>query len=378
MGESADMQAARQAVDRGPILVWGAGAIGGTIGAHLVRARHAVVFCDIVAEHVAAIRGRQPTPAERSAARSAAIHGTAAPPATGGEGLAIEGPVASFRVTAPAVTPDQVQGVFRRIFLCVKTHDTADACRQLLPHLAPDGYVLSLQNGLCERTIAEICGATRTMGAFVNFGADWLEPGRILYGNRGAVVVGELDGAATPRVAALHALLRDCFEPDAVLTDNIWGYLWGKLAYSSLLYAQGLGEAGIADMLARAENLPLVRALCGEVLAVARAEGVRVFGFNGFDPAALGPGGTAAAARASMAAMEAFNRPNAKTHSGIWRDLWVRRRPTPADAQIGAVPPIGRAHGLACPTLERLIAMVHQCERGERPMSDANLTELMR
>jgi 2-dehydropantoate 2-reductase len=353
LAKEAEREAARDAVDRGPILVWGAGAIGGTVGAHLVRARHAVVFVDIVAEHVAAI----------------------ADPA---RGLAIEGPVASLRIHAPAHTPDTLRGTFRRVFLCVKTHDTEAACRQLLPHLAPDGYVLSLQNGLCERTIAEVCGAGRTMGAFVNFGADWLEPGRILYGNRGAVVVGELDGAETPRVAALHALLRDTFEPDAVLTPNIWGYLWGKLAYSSLLYAQGLAEKGIADTLARPELLPLIRALCGEVIAVARAEGVAPLGFNGFDPEAFGPGGTEAAARRSAAAMVAFNRPNAKTHSGIWRDLWVRRRATPADAQIGAVPPIGRGHGLACPTLERLIAMIHEAERGERKMSDDNLTELMR
>jgi len=344
---------ARAAVDRGPILVWGAGAIGGVVGAHLVRARHAVVFVDVAEDHVAAIRD----PAR---------------------GLAIEGPVASFRVTAPAFTPATVQGVFRRVFLCVKTHDTEAACRQLLPHLAPDGYVLSLQNGLCERVIAEVCGAGRTMGAFVNFGADWLEPGRILYGNRGAVVVGELDGVATPRVVALHTLLAATFEPDAVLTDNIWGYLWGKLAYSSLLYAQGLAEAGIADTLARPELVPLIRALAGEVMAVARAEGVVPRGFNGFDPAAFMPGATEEAARASIAAMVAFNRPNAKTHSGIWRDLWVRKRATPAEAQIGAVIPVGRAHGLACPTLARMIAMIHDCERGARPMADANLTELAR
>ena len=48
-------EAERAAVDRGPILVWGVGAIGGTIGAALVRARHAVVFVDIEKDHVAAI-----------------------------------------------------------------------------------------------------------------------------------------------------------------------------------------------------------------------------------------------------------------------------------------------------------------------------------
>ena len=352
VAKAAEKAEALAAVDRGPILIWGAGAIGATVGAALVRARHAVVFVDVVADHVAAI----------------------ADPA---RGLVIEGPVAAMKVVAPAVTPDAVRGVYRRVFLCVKTHDTEAACRQLLPHLAPDGYVLSLQNGLCERVIADVCGAPRTIGAFVNFGADWLSPGRILYGNRGAVVVGELDGAITPRATALHALLGQAFEPDAVLTPNIWGFLWGKLAYSSLLYAQGLAESGIADTLARPELLPLVRALCGEVMDVARAEGVTPLGFNGFAPEAFGATGTEAAARASMVAMEAFNRPNAKTHSGIWRDLWVRHRATPADAQIGAVPPIGRAHGLACPVLERLIAMIHECERGERAMSDDNLRELL-
>jgi 2-dehydropantoate 2-reductase len=41
------------------------------------------------------------------------------------------------------------------------------------------------------------------------------------------VVVGELDGAVTPRVEAMHRLLQE-FEPDAVLTRDIWAYLWGS------------------------------------------------------------------------------------------------------------------------------------------------------
>ena len=46
------------------------------------------------------------------------------------------------------------------------------------------------------------------------------------------------------------------FDADAVLTQDIWGYLWGKLAYSSLLYAQGLAEAGIADRACVAKAFP--------------------------------------------------------------------------------------------------------------------------
>jgi 2-dehydropantoate 2-reductase len=334
----------------GGILVWGAGAIGGTVGAYLARAGHPVTFVDIVPEHVAAISG---------------------------PGLRITGPVEQFSVTAPAFLPEALRGTWDRIFLCVKAHHTEAACRALLPHLAPDGYVLSLQNGLCETAISGIAGRDRTVGAFVNFGADWMAPGEILFGNRGAVVLGELDGRMSPRLEALHAVLRD-FEPDAIMTDDIWSYLWGKLGYGAMLFAQGMAQAGIADTLARPELLPLWRALGGEAVQVALAEGVRPRGFNGFDPAAFAPGATEDQARASVDAMVAFNRPSAKTHSGVWRDLAVRRRRTEVDAQIAPVAEIGARYGICCPTIRRLVAMIHEVEDGARPIDDRNLLELAR
>jgi len=330
------------------ILVWGAGAIGGIIGAYLARAGHEVTFVDIERDHVAAIRG---------------------------PGLHIHGPVEDFTIQAPAFLPDEVTGAWPRVFLCVKAHHTVAACHALLRHLAPDGYVLSLQNGLCETLIAGIVGPGRTMGAFVNFGADWMGPGSILFGNRGAVVLGEIDGAMTPRLAALHADMQ-AFEPDAVMTPDIWSYLWGKLGYGSMLFAQALGDMGIADCLARPELLPAWRALGGEAVAVALAEGVTPRGFNGFDPDAFRPGASTAAAQASIDAMVAFNRPSAKTHSGVWRDLAVRKRQTEVDVQIAPIVEIGARHGLPCPTIARLVALIHEVEQG-RPQSDALLLELL-
>ena len=41
-----------------PILIWGAGAIGGTLGAAFIRAGHSVVFVDSEAAHVAAINDK--------------------------------------------------------------------------------------------------------------------------------------------------------------------------------------------------------------------------------------------------------------------------------------------------------------------------------
>lgn len=334
------------------VLVWGAGAVGGTVGAHLVRAGHDVVFVDTVADHVAAI----------------------ADPA---RGLSVTGPVASFRVSAPAFVPDAVEGTWDKVFLCVKAQHTMMASLALARHVAADGCVLSLQNGLCERVIAAIVGPERTVGAFINFGADWMEPGEVLYGGRGAFVLGELDGAVTPRVQALQALIGDAFEPDAAVTDSIDSFLWGKLGYAALLFAQGLGQAGIADCLARPELLPLWRALAGEVGAVAAAVGVTPRGFDGFDPTAFGPGGTEEQARGSVAAMVAFNRQTAKTHSGIWRDLAVRKRRTEVDAQILPVVMEGGAYGVPTPRTRKLVTMIHEIEEGTRAQRDDNLVELL-
>ncbi len=331
------------------ILIWGAGAIGGTMGAYVARAGAEITFVDIAADHVAAIRD---------------------------DGLRITGPIENFAIAAPAFVPAEIAGTWDQIWLAVKAHHTEEACHAIAPHLAPDGYVLSLQNGLCENIIAGIVGRARTVGAFVNFSADWIAPGEIMFGGRGAVVLGELDGRITPRLETLHARLL-AFEPHAIMTDDIWSYLWGKLGYGAMLFAQALGQAGIADCLARPDLLVLWRRLAAEALAVAVAEGVTPRGFNGYDPAAFAPGATEAQSAASVAAMVAFSRPNAKTHSGVWRDLAIRRRRTEVDVQIAPIVTTGARHGIACPTIERLVTQIHEVEAGTRPMTDDNLLELL-
>lgn len=331
-----------------PLLVWGAGAIGGTIGACLVRAGHAVTFVDIVEEHVAAIAGA---------------------------GLAIEGPVGAFRITAPAHTPESLGGRYERALLCVKGQHTGAAVRRLAPFLAEDGCAVSVQNGLNEPAMAQVLGRERVIGCFVNFGADYLEPGRIHFGGRGAVVLGELDGAITPRLRALLAVFRD-FDPDAQVSANIWGYLWGKLGYGALLFATALGNESIADALAHPAHRALYRALGEEVMRVASAGGMAPEGFNGFDPAGFVPGADPALAERSIAAMVAHNRGSAKSHSGVWRDLAVRKRPTEVEPMIGAVVREAAAQGIATPLLARLTTMIHEIEEGRRPLGRANIDAL--
>ena len=329
------------------LLIYGAGAIGGSIGAHLARAKHEVTLVDRDGAHVSTMQRR---------------------------GLELRGPVAAFRTPVTACLPAQLADSFHVILLCVKSQHTEAAVKSLRPHLAPEGFVVSMQNGLNEPLIASLVDEERTMGAFVNFGADYLEPGVIHYGGRGAVVLGETDGEITQRVQALRAALL-AFDEDAILTDNIFGYLWSKEAYGAMLFVTALTNESIADSLATPEHKRLYVAIARELLAVASAEGIRPESFNGFNPAAFLPGASDALAGRSLAEMVEFNRRSAKTHSGIWRDLAVRKRPTEI-AMYEQVLAVGERHGQFMPLTRRMMSMIREIESGQRPLASANVDEL--
>jgi 2-dehydropantoate 2-reductase len=302
------------------LTIIGAGAIGGTIGAHLIRDGHDVLFCDADPTHVETINR---------------------------DGLAIEGPVEKFTVAARAVLPEDLPEWIERAAIAVKSHHTAQAAELLRDRLAPDGYAVSFQNGLTADTLAAAVGRERLIVSFVNFGADVLAPGRIMQGNVGTFRVGELTGEITPRLRELVEAL-----PYAQATGDIMGFLWGKEAYGAMLYAGAVSDLSIADSLEDPRWRPLMLGIAREVLAQAPVEPQ---GFDGFDPHDL---------EGSLDRLVTFNRGSAKSHSGIYRDLMVRRRKTEVDDLL---------RDLSGPLTTYTGEIIKAIERGERTCEVANL-----
>ncbi len=326
------------------ILVCGAGAIGGTIAAHLARARHPVSVVDLVPEHVAAIRAG---------------------------GLRITGPVAQFTTACSAFLPGELDGQFELVLLAVKAQHTRSAVEMVAPHLADSGVIVSVQNGLNEHAIAEMVGRNRTIGCFINFGADYMEPGRIEYGGRGPVVVGELDGDITERVKAIVTVLKD-FEPHAELTDNIFGYLWSKLAFGMLLVSQTLSDRPTEEFLDDPNWRPMTCRTVGDVAAVAHAEGVKLMRFQGFDTGQFLTNDHALMNKAISDYAET-RRGSTKLYSGIWRDLAVRKRATEISYQYRPILEAARRHGLTVRALETAVAMIEAVETGKRSLQGGDL-----
>jgi 2-dehydropantoate 2-reductase len=182
-------------------------------------------------------------------------------------------------------------------------------------------------------------------------------------------------GELTPRVESIAALLR-LFDDQAAAVADIWCYKWGKLAYGSLLFLTALANETMADTLSDPEHRPLLVALAREVIAVGRATGTEPVGFDGFDARAFEAGTDPALATSSLLRMANHYRSSTKQHSGVWRDLAVRKRKTEVDTQIAEIVRTAQTHGLGATVTATLIEFIHEVENGGRRIDRSNLFEL--
>jgi 2-dehydropantoate 2-reductase len=331
------------------LVIWGAGAIGGTIGGALARAGKDPLLVDAAEDHVAAMKAG---------------------------GLKITGPHEDYAARVRVATPAEVRGPIRRVMLAVKSQHTGDAARTIAPLLAPDASVLSLQNGLNGDAIANEVGAGRVLLALVDIASDYIEPGVVHYGGRGSIYVGEPNGRMTSRVQDYVAILKH-FDERIEASDNVAGLLWGKIAYGGLLTATALTNDTMADVLGDPRWRGVMGKIGREIVLAAKAAGVSPVGVDGFDAEAFGRGDEARIA-ASCDAMAEHYRHSAKTRSGIWRDLAVRKRKSEVGPLLAPVIAAGRKSVVATRTTERLGAMIAEMEEGKRGFSPENLAELDR
>jgi len=229
--------------------VFGAGGVGGYLGARLADAGHEI---HLIArgDHLAAIRS---------------------------DGLRVESVAGDTTVRPPATDDPAEIGPCDAVLFCVKSYDTREAAAALDPLLRADTAVVSVQNGVDnERWIAETIGEGHAVGGVAYIFSTIAEPGIVAHtGGPARFVYGELDGRRTDRIAALDDALSGAEGIEAVLADDVTVELWRKFAF---ICAQAGMTATtrlpIGDIRETEASWAMYRRLLAEVCAVARAEGV--------------------------------------------------------------------------------------------------------
>jgi 2-dehydropantoate 2-reductase len=194
------------------------------------------------------------------------------------QGLRMDGLHGEFTAHVGATTdPTTLAGQADLALILVGTYATAAAAESARIALKPEGYALTLQNGLGNIEVLQAAlGAGRVMVGLTFHSADLRGPGQVSHTNEGHTYLGELDRSQTPRLAALMALMEKAgMNPmlEADITATIWGKLVLNCGINALCALTDLRPGHIREV---PELDEFQTRIVEEVLALARAKGIQL------------------------------------------------------------------------------------------------------
>jgi 2-dehydropantoate 2-reductase len=316
------------------VLVVGAGAIGGYVGAHLARTGCAVTLV----------------------ARGA--HGRA----MRDHGLRVIGEDGEFTVRPPVVHDLHDAGPADVVILAVKAHSLSALAPSLPALLGPDSVIVSTQNGIpwwyfqrqagplrdhhLERVdpggvIARTIDPRRVIGSVVYLAATVLEPGVVRHGEGNRITLGELDDSRSERCSVIARALKDAGFRCHVSThvrQEIWLKLLGNVVFNPI---SALTGATLEEIARHPDAAALVREAMVETRAVAERLGITI-------PITI---------EQRIAAAE-----SAGAHKTSMLQDVEAGRPTERDAVVGAVVELGERLGMSMPATRTLYACLSLLE----------------
>jgi 2-dehydropantoate 2-reductase len=233
------------------IAILGAGAMGSFFGGVLAESAHAVTLLDIDEQHLDAIRR---------------------------DGLRLVNGSRDRRITQLAVSrPELCDSTPDLLVVFTKSPHTRAALASVKHVIGPETFVLTLQNGLGNaEVLSEFVRPERVLIGVTTWPADKLGAAHVASHGEGKIRMMCGDGVHRPQVDAIAQAL-DAAGLHCTVDDNVWSAIWEKVAFNAALNSLCAVSGCAVDQLGRVpDGTALALKIVGEVLAVARAKGIRV------------------------------------------------------------------------------------------------------
>jgi 2-dehydropantoate 2-reductase len=186
-----------------------------------------------------------------------------------------------------------VLGVQDVVIVAVKAQSMPSVAASVGPLLGPDTAVLSTLNGVPwwfldgfggpaagqhldsvdpGGAIASVLPAARVIGGTVHLSASSPAPAEVSWRSGNGLIIGELDGSSSARLAALAAALRAAgfdVTTSARIRDDVWYKLWGNLTLNPICALTGASTGPALDD-------DLVRDFVSRAMLEARAIGEQI------------------------------------------------------------------------------------------------------
>ena len=207
------------------IAIVGAGAIGASVAVDLVLAGQDVTLVDQWTDHVQMINKC---------------------------GLKVSVDGKTFTAQVAALHPSDLTGLrhqFDIAIIAVKAYDTRWTTELIQPHLSPGGYVVGMQNALCDEDIARSIDPARIVSNVIELSAEVFSPGEVVRNTSHAktwfgvgVDKAAVDSNSAMRVGEVALLLKNVGK--VATLDDVTAAKWTKLIANAML----LGPLGITGM----------------------------------------------------------------------------------------------------------------------------------
>jgi 2-dehydropantoate 2-reductase len=328
--------------------IFGCGAMGTVIGAYLTKNGYPVDLIDANKIHVDTMNEK---------------------------GAHIIGSV-DLTVKVKALLPSQMKGIYDIVFLLTKQTVNDIALAVIKEHLAPDGTVCTLQNGVPEPYVDKYMGPKRTVGGAIHWGATYIEPGvseltQDITKNVHLFEIGEIDGSIGPRIKDAAKILE--YMGPVFITDNLMASRWSKLVSNACMSGMSAACGSIFnDILENDLARACLSYLGHEVKRCCEAAGYKL-------PALMGNNPPDSLDIKDQAMFDESQRMFIKMYDGLrpakasmLQDLEKGLR-TEVSMINGFVSQTGDQYGIDTPFNDKVVEIVQKIERKELPLSMDNL-----
>ncbi len=260
--------------------------------------------------------------------------------------------------------------VFDVVFLLSKAYDTRWHAELIKPYLADDGFLIGVQNGMTAGTIADVVGASRTLGCVAELSSYCFTPGEIKRNTapeRTWFGLGSFDPSTEGRESEVAAVLEHAGTVDFV--DDILSAKFMKLVVNSMtLGTMAMIGGDLADEQPVAMRELMMR-LGHESLAVGEALGHPVVPLFGLELEDLG-----ASDQLLQKFIDKLNRDiGPKRGANTTLQDHLKGRLSEVDVINGLIVEESAKRGMAAPANAAMVEVTRRIHSGELEPDPANL-----
>jgi 2-dehydropantoate 2-reductase len=327
------------------LLVVGAGAIGGITAALLKKNGYNVEIVCRDAEYASVISS---------------------------DGIEVSGECGAMKIRMPAYSSfSDIKEKKDIILHATKANDAVEPAEQARNILKEDGYLISMQNGICEDVLAAVLGKDRIIGCVIGWGATMVSRGKLVMTSGGDFIIGYPWKASDPILDDIAEILSSVVP--VRITDNLLGHLYSKLIINSCITSLGaICGLYLGKMLSVKKIRRIFIEIIHEAVVVADAMNIRIEVFGGkldFNKFLKGNNIFSEIRRHLMIMIIGFKYRRLKSSS---LQSLEKGRLTEVDYFNGYIVLNGRQLNVPVPVNSAIVEMIHEIEQKKRKIGFEN------